>query len=122
MAVSPHPSLKPSPPRRPPSDREGQGKRESGQEGVSYGAKREFGGYEHHDERTHQEYGHSHELHVHGHGNHESEFAHHGDEHHEHKHEAKQEEARKREDRHESEMESRKGADSFPKAGDEDEY
>lgn len=56
MAVSPHPSVRPSPPRSPPSDREGQGKRESGQAGVPYGS--------------------SHRLQVHGHGDHKSEFAH----------------------------------------------
>lgn len=75
MAVSPHPSAHPTEPRRPPSDREGQGKRESGQAGVSYGAKHEFGGYEHSSEHTHGEYGHQHRLAVHGHGDHKSEFA-----------------------------------------------
>lgn len=78
MAVSPHPSVRPTEPRKPPSDREGQGKRESGQPGVSYGAKREFGGYEHSAEHSHNhgEYGHGRSLDVHGHGDHKSEFAH----------------------------------------------
>ena len=75
MAVSPHPSVKPSMPHKPPSDREGQGKRESGRPGETYGAKNEFGGYEHSSEHTHGEYGHSHKLDVHGHGDHKSEFA-----------------------------------------------
>ena len=74
MAVSLHPSVKPSLPRKPPSDREGQGKRESGQEGVSYGAKHEFGGYDHSGEHTHGEYGHSMKAKTHGMGNHKSEF------------------------------------------------
>lgn len=95
MAVSPHPSLKPSPPRRPPSDREGQGKRESGQEGVSYGAKHEFGGYEHSKEHSHNDYGHDMSMKVHGHGDHKSEFA--------------------------NTVEGGAEGD-FPKAGDKDEY
>lgn len=75
MAVSPHPSMKPSKPRKPPSDREGQGKRESGQEGVSYGAKHLFhGSYEHSEEHTHGEYGHGMSAHHHGSGDHKSEF------------------------------------------------
>lgn len=74
MAVSPHPSVKPEKPRSPPSDREGQGKRESGQAGVSYGAKHEFHGYEHSGEHSHQEYGHDHKMKVHGMGDHKSEF------------------------------------------------
>ncbi|MDE2104106.1 MAG: hypothetical protein KGL39_43110 [Patescibacteria group bacterium] len=56
MAVSPHPSVKPTAPKRPPSDSGGQGSRESGQAGVPYGS--------------------SHKIRVHGHGNHKSEFAH----------------------------------------------
>lgn len=71
MAVSPHPSVKPSLPSKPPSDREGQGKRESGQEGVSYSAKNEYG---HSSEHTHGEYGHSMSVKTHGMGNHKSEF------------------------------------------------
>ncbi len=54
MAVSPHPSVKPARPKSPPSDRGGQGSRESGQAGVAYGAK--------------------HSVKVHGMGNHKSEF------------------------------------------------
>ncbi len=76
MAVSKHPTPAPSPPRRPPSDREGQGKRESGQAGVAYGVKHPFGGYEHSDAHHSNDYGHQHELSVHGHGDHKSEFAH----------------------------------------------
>lgn len=75
MAVSPHPSVKPAKPHRPPSDRMGQGKRESGQEGVSYGAKNEFGpGYDHSSEHSSQEYGHSMKSHHIGSGDHKSEF------------------------------------------------
>ena len=75
MAVSPHPSVRPTEPKSPPSDRKGQGKRESGQAGVSYGAK-EFAGYEHSDEHRHNEaeYGHQHKLKTHGMGDHKSEF------------------------------------------------
>lgn len=58
MAVSKHPSVKPSNPRKPPSDRMGQGSRMSGQAGVGYGAKHEFGGYDHSSEHSSQEYGH----------------------------------------------------------------
>lgn len=72
MAVSPHPSVKPSAPRKPPSDRGGQGKRESGQAGVAYGAKNEFGGYEHSSEHSRGEYGHQRSL-TH-HETHKSEF------------------------------------------------
>ena len=58
MAVSPHPSGKPTVPHRPPSDREGQGKRESGQKGVKYGANNLFGGYEHSKDHHESHYGH----------------------------------------------------------------
>lgn len=74
MAVSPHPSVKPARPSRPPSDREGQGKRESGQSGVAYGAKHEFPGYEHSEAHSAGEYGHQRTMHTHGMGNHQSEF------------------------------------------------
>lgn len=74
MAVSPHPSVKPARPHSPPGDRGGQGKRESGQSGVSYGAKKEFDGYEHSKERTHGDYGHHHRMKVKGMGDHKSEF------------------------------------------------
>lgn len=76
MAVSPHPSVKPGKPRKPPEDRSGQGSRESGQAGVPYGAKHEFGGYNHSPEHTSGDYGHRKSLDVHGHGDHKSEFAH----------------------------------------------
>jgi hypothetical protein len=55
--VTPHPSVKASPPRKPPCDREGQGKRMSG-EAAPYGAKREFDGYEHSPELHYNDYGH----------------------------------------------------------------
>ena len=62
MAVSKHPSEKPSPPRKPPCDRGGQGSRDSGQAGVAYGAKHEFGGYEHSSEHHSNKYGHQKSL------------------------------------------------------------
>lgn len=71
MAVSPHPSVKPSKPRKPPSDAGGQGSRESGQAGVAYGAKHEYG---HSNEHSSQEYGHGMTTKTHGMGNHKSEF------------------------------------------------
>lgn len=76
MAVSPHPSAKPERPKSPPNDARGQGKRESGQAGVSYGAKNEFPGYEHSAEHSHAhgEYGHNMHMKVHGMGDHKSEF------------------------------------------------
>ena len=52
MAVSPHPSVKPGKPSKPPSAHQPEGK--SGQEGVRYGA--------------------SHKIHTHGMGDHKSEF------------------------------------------------
>ncbi len=74
MAVSKHPTPAPSAPRRPPSDRGGQGSRDSGQPGVPYGAKHEFGGYEHSGEHSHNDYGHQRSMKTHGMGNHKSEF------------------------------------------------
>lgn len=62
MAMDQHPSRKPSPPRKPPNDRAGQGSRDSGQAGVAYGAKHEFGGYEHSSEHHHNDYGHQRSL------------------------------------------------------------
>lgn len=115
MAVSPHPSMKPSLPHKPPSTRE-EGKRESGQAGVSYGAKHEFGGYEHSTEHSHHHghYGHNKSMEIHGHGDHESHLAHHGDDRHLAKHEARHEDRREREERHEEKMHH------FSKAGDKD--
>ena len=84
MAVSPHPSVRPAEPRKPPEDRSGQGARESGIRGERYGASRKmevterspgFGGYEHSGEHTDGHYGHDRHLKVHGHGDHKSEFA-----------------------------------------------
>ncbi len=72
MSVSPHPSVRPEKPHDPPSDRKGRG--ESGQSGVSYGAKGEFHGYEHSKEHTDGHYGHDHKMKVHGTGDHKSEF------------------------------------------------
>lgn len=71
MAVSKHPTPKPSPPRRPPSDRAGQGSRMSGED-APYGAKNEFGGYSHSGEHHYNEYGHQRSL-QHG-SPHKSEF------------------------------------------------
>jgi len=57
MPVSKQPSVKPSKPFRPPSDRQGQGHRESGED-AQYGAKHEFQGYDHDPKLHSNHYGH----------------------------------------------------------------
>lgn len=61
MAVSPHPSVRPSAPTKPPEDRTGQGKRESGIRGERYGASRDIREIE---RPPAQDYGHAHEVEV----------------------------------------------------------
>jgi hypothetical protein len=73
MAVSRHPSDRPSPPRKPPSDAGGQGKRESGQKGVPYGAENEYKHSEEHHPNA-DGYGHRMRHHHVGGGEHTSEF------------------------------------------------
>lgn len=70
MAVSKHPSVKPANPRKPPSDKGGQGSRMSGED-APYGAKNEYG---HSSEHSPQKYGHPKTVKTHGMGNHKSEF------------------------------------------------